>query len=117
MQIATDPDARRACGPGESAPRCRDAPGRGNGGPPAAATEVGWEALARSFVHPLRISILEVLGMDGGRELSPNQIRLELQAPLAKTNHHTRALAAAGLIELVRTRDVRGAVEHFYRLA
>ena len=82
-------------------------------GPP----EVDWEALARSFVHPLRISILELLGIDGGRVLSPNEIRLELQVPLARANHHARALADAGLIELVRTQDVRGAVEHFYRVA
>jgi len=77
---------------------------------------VPWEALSRAFVHPLRISILEVLAMDGGRILSPNELHHELQAPLSKVSYHVEELAKADLLELVRTEPRRGATEHFYRL-
>jgi DNA-binding transcriptional ArsR family regulator len=85
----------------------------GNGKPSLA---VDWEHLARSTAHPLRISILEILGMDGGRTLSPSELCKELQIPLSNTNYHVTELAKAGLIELVRRRQVRGATEHFYRI-
>jgi DNA-binding transcriptional ArsR family regulator len=77
---------------------------------------VDWEHLARATAHPLRVSILEILGIDGGRVLSPNDLSHELQIPLSNTNYHVTELAKAGLIELVRERQVRGATEHFYRL-
>jgi DNA-binding transcriptional ArsR family regulator len=84
---------------------------RGNGSVP-----VNWERLARATAHPLRVSILEILGIDGGRVLSPSDLSRELQIPLSNTNYHVTELAKAGLIELVRERQVRGATEHFYRL-
>jgi DNA-binding transcriptional ArsR family regulator len=88
---------------------------RANGGR-AASLPVDWERLARSTAHPLRISILEILGMEGGRTLSPSELSQELQMPLSNTNYHVTELAKAKLIELVRQRQVRGATEHFYRL-
>ncbi len=75
-----------------------------------------WERLARATAHPLRISILEILGMDGGRILSPSDLSQELQIPLSNTNYHVTELAKAKLVELVRQRQVRGATEHFYRV-
>jgi DNA-binding transcriptional ArsR family regulator len=77
---------------------------------------VDWERLARATAHPLRVSILEILGIDGGRTLSPSDLSHELQIPLSNTNYHVTELAKAGLIELVDQRQVRGATEHFYRL-
>jgi DNA-binding transcriptional ArsR family regulator len=77
---------------------------------------VNWEQLARATAHPLRVSILEILGIDGGRVLSPSDLSRELQIPLSNTNYHVTELAKSGLIELVRERQVRGATEHFYRL-
>lgn len=77
---------------------------------------VNWELLARATAHPLRVSILEILGIDGGRVLSPSDLSRELQIPLSNTNYHVTELAKSGLIELVRERQVRGATEHFYRL-
>jgi DNA-binding transcriptional ArsR family regulator len=77
---------------------------------------VDWEHLARATAHPLRVSILEILGIDGGRILSPSDLSHELQIPLSNTNYHVTELAKANLIELVRERQVRGATEHFYRL-
>lgn len=77
---------------------------------------VDWENLARSTAHPLRVSILEILGMDGGRTLSPSELRQELQIPLSNTNYHVTELAKSGLISMVKQRQVRGATEHFYCL-
>lgn len=93
--------------------------GNGNGVAVTArhvALPVNWERLARATAHPLRISILEIIGMDGGRTLSPSDLSRELQIPLSNTNYHVTELAKAGLIELVRQRQVRGATEHFYRI-
>jgi predicted ArsR family transcriptional regulator len=86
--------------------------GNGNGSLP-----LNWEHLARATAHPLRISIMEILGMDGGRTLSPSELSQELQIPLSNTNYHVTELAKAKLIELARQRQVRGATEHFYRVA
>ncbi len=80
------------------------------------AIPVNWERLARATAHPLRVSILEILGIDGGRTLSPSDLSHELQIPLSNTNYHVTELAKSGLIVLVRQRPVRGATEHFYRL-
>jgi DNA-binding transcriptional ArsR family regulator len=98
----------------------------GNGMTPTANTNgsrrssksipVNWERLARATAHPLRISVLEILGLDGGRVLSPSELSQELQIPLSNTNYHVTELAKAGLIVLVRQRAVRGATEHFYTL-
>jgi len=91
-------------------------PQNGHNGNGRSALPVNWERLARATAHPLRVSILEILGIDGGRVLSPSDLSRELQIPLSNTNYHVTELAKAGLIELVRERQVRGATEHFYRL-
>ncbi|MDX6654420.1 MAG: hypothetical protein QOH18_1130 [Solirubrobacterales bacterium] len=84
--------------------------------PEGESIPVNWERLARATAHPLRVSILEILGIDGGRVLSPSDLSHELQIPLSNTNYHVTELAKAGLIVLVRQRAVRGATEHFYTL-
>jgi predicted ArsR family transcriptional regulator len=87
-----------------------------NGNGASRSIPVDWEKLARSTAHPLRVSVLEILGMDGGRTLSPSELSRELQIPLSNTNYHVTELAKSNLIELVNQRQVRGATEHFYRL-
>src|SRR3954447_10468512 len=91
-------------------------PQNGHNGNDRSALPVNWERLARATAHPLRVSILEILGIDGGRVLSPSDLSRELQIPLSNTNYHVTELAKSDLIELVRERQVRGATEHFYRL-
>lgn len=76
---------------------------------------MNWQLLARANTHPLRISILEVLGIDGGRTLSPSDLSYELRTPLSNVNYHVTELWQTGLIELTAERPVRGATEHFYR--
>jgi predicted ArsR family transcriptional regulator len=75
-----------------------------------------WQRLARANTHPLRISVLEVLSMDGGRTLSPSDLSYELRVPLSNVNYHVTELVKSDLIELTRQRQVRGATEHFYRM-
>ena len=76
---------------------------------------MNWELLARANTHPLRVSILEVLNLDGGRILSPKDLSRELQAPLSTVNYHVTELRKCGLLEVVDEKQVRGAIEHFYR--
>lgn len=76
---------------------------------------MNWERLARANTHPLRVSILEVLHIDDGRILSPKDLSLELQAPLSTVNYHVTELRRSNLVEVVDERQVRGAMEHFYR--
>ncbi len=78
--------------------------------------EIPWEQLARAETHALRISILEVLSLDGGRTLSPRELMHELQAPMATVNYHVTSLRRAKVIRLVHERAVGGAIEHFYCL-
>ncbi len=89
----------------------------GQGAMGAGSLPVDWERLSRIYVHPLRISILEVLGIDGGRVLSPTDLSRELQHDLSSVNYHVGQLAKAGLIVLTHRRPVRGTNENFYRLA
>lgn len=76
---------------------------------------MNWELLARANTHPLRVSILEVLSIDGGRTLSPKDLSLELQAPLSTVNYHVTELRHSELVKVVDEQQVRGAIEHFYR--
>lgn len=76
---------------------------------------MNWEHLARANTHPLRVSILEVLHIDDGRILSPKDLSLELQAPLSTVNYHVTELRRSNLVRVVDERQVRGAMEHFYR--
>ncbi len=76
---------------------------------------MNWERLARANTHPLRVSILEVLGIDEGRTLSPKDLSVELQAPLSTVNYHVTELRESGLVKVVDEQQVRGAIEHFYR--
>jgi DNA-binding transcriptional ArsR family regulator len=69
-------------------------------------------ALATATAHPLRAKILTILAE---RVASPVEISREIDEDVAKVGYHVTALAETGLIEEVRQRPVRGAVEHFYR--
>ena len=70
--------------------------------------------LAKALSHPLRQRILERLSVSGD-EASPTQLARRLHAPLPNVAYHVRILLELDCIELVRTRQVRGALEHYYR--
>lgn len=80
-------------------------------GKPDAGGEVD-QNLIRALAHPLRVKILQVLGEETS---SPVQLSALLEEPIGSIAYHTKVLAARDCIELVETRPVRGAVEHFYK--
>jgi len=64
--------------------------------------------------HPLRRQILRKMIKDGG-EVSPRQLATSLSVPLSALSYHVRVLAECEAVELVRTRQIRGSTQHFYR--
>ena len=68
--------------------------------------------LIRALAHPLRWRILQTLNL---RTASPSELAGELGAPLPNIAYHVKVLARNDAIELVKTEQVRGALEHFYR--
>jgi DNA-binding transcriptional ArsR family regulator len=69
--------------------------------------------LAKALSHPLRHRILERLSVTG--EASPTQLARALDEPLGNVAYHVRILHRLGFVELVGTRQRRGALEHLYR--
>lgn len=49
------------------------------------------------------------------RTASPKELSHELRASLSDVSYHVEVLHKLGAIELVRTKPVRGAVQHWYR--
>jgi predicted ArsR family transcriptional regulator len=76
---------------------------------------IDWERLARANTHHIRISILEVMQIDGGRAMSATGLSTELQASLARVDYHLNQLEKAGFVELAYRKPVRGTTENFYR--
>ena len=71
------------------------------------------ERLAKALSHPLRQRILQRLNDAGVR--SPNELSRELGDPLGNVSYHVRILRELDCVELVRTEQRRGALEHYYR--
>jgi DNA-binding transcriptional ArsR family regulator len=70
------------------------------------------ERIVKSLGHPLRQRILHILSEGVA---SPNQLAQRLGEPLGNVSYHVKILLENDAIELVDTRPVRGAIEHFYR--
>lgn len=68
--------------------------------------------LLKALAHPVRARALTVLNQ---RVASPSELAAEQGEPVGYVAYHVRVLHELGLIELVETRQVRGATEHFYR--
>ncbi|MGN6256303.1 MAG: helix-turn-helix domain-containing protein [Solirubrobacterales bacterium] len=62
--------------------------------------------------HPLRAAILRILVE---RTASPAEMARELDEELSNVSYHAKQLVEFECAELVSTRPVRGALEHFYR--
>jgi DNA-binding transcriptional ArsR family regulator len=71
------------------------------------------EGLIKALAHPLRWRIVESLVERG--EASPVELSRLLDQPLATVSHHVRVLRDLRSIELTRTEQRRGAIEHYYR--
>lgn len=68
--------------------------------------------LMKALAHPVRARALTVLNQ---RVASPSELAAEQDEAVGYVAYHVRVLHELELIELVNTRQVRGATEHFYR--
>jgi DNA-binding transcriptional ArsR family regulator len=68
--------------------------------------------LIEAVSHPIRLEALRIFFY---RVASPNEVAQELGENVSVVSHHVRVLKELDHIELVKTEQRRGAVEHFYR--
>lgn len=68
--------------------------------------------LLKALAHPVRARALTVLNQ---RVASPSELAAEQEEAVGYVAYHVRVLHELGMIELVNTRQVRGATQHFYR--
>lgn len=68
-----------------------------------------------ALAHPLRREVLRRLIKEDS-ELSPRELAASLEVPLSKLSYHVRVLAKCGAVKLVRTKQIRGSTQHFYRV-
>jgi DNA-binding transcriptional ArsR family regulator len=70
------------------------------------------QRLVKALAHPLRVEILGLLNLG---EWSPRTLSDHLDEGLSQVSYHVEVLDDYELIELTRTKQVRGATQHFYR--
>ncbi|HEX8207065.1 MAG TPA: winged helix-turn-helix domain-containing protein [Solirubrobacteraceae bacterium] len=70
--------------------------------------------LVKALAHPIRMKILNILD---DRIATPKELAEILGLPLENVSYHVRTLKDFGFIKLEKTRQVRGAVEHHYKVA
>ena len=68
--------------------------------------------LLKVLSHPVRARALTVLNQ---RVASPSELAAEQGEAVGDVAYHVRVLHELGMVELVTTRQVRGATQHFYR--
>jgi DNA-binding transcriptional ArsR family regulator len=75
-------------------------------------TNISDPRYVKALSHPLRVRILALLQE---RTASPRELAEWLDATLGTVSYHVRTLHEFGLIELVSTTQVRGAIAHHYK--
>jgi DNA-binding transcriptional ArsR family regulator len=65
----------------------------------------------KAIGHPLRTTIL---GLLHERAATVSELAVALERPKSTVAHHVKVLAEAGLVQVVRTRQVRAIEERFY---
>jgi hypothetical protein len=76
-----------------------------------------WEALIGRVIHPTQLAVIEaMLWID--RPMSPAQLVRSLGGgmQLPSVAYHVSRLTDLGVLKPTGTRQVRGTVEHFFRL-
>ena len=79
---------------------------------PKPVTSIDDPRYVKALSHPLRVRILALLQE---RTASPRELAEWLDATLGTVSYHVRTLYDFGLIELVKTTQVRGAIAHHYK--
>jgi DNA-binding transcriptional ArsR family regulator len=70
--------------------------------------------LFNALGHPMRRRVLREM-LDTSEEVSPRELANKLSEQLSALSYHVRVLAECRAIELVRTEQIRGSTQHFYR--
>ena len=70
--------------------------------------------LFNALGHPMRRRILREM-LETGGEVSPRELAATLAEQLSALSYHVRVLAECRAVELVRTEQIRGSTQHFYR--
>jgi hypothetical protein len=70
------------------------------------------QRLVETLAHPIRLEALRIFSYGVA---SPSEVASELHVTLGSLTYHVKVLRNFGCIESVRTAQVRGATEHFYR--
>lgn len=70
--------------------------------------------LFNALGHPMRRQILREM-IDRSEEVSPRELAAKLSQQLSALSYHVRVLAECRAVELVRTEQIRGSTQHFYR--
>ena len=78
--------------------------------------EINWERVARAETHPIRLSILELLAIDGRRTLSQREMAYELQKSPPMVGYHVSELCEAQLIKRAHKHEQGGVIEFFFCL-
>lgn len=71
--------------------------------------------LFNALGHTMRRQILREM-LDTGGEISPRELAARLGEQLSALSFHVRVLDECDAVELVRTEQVRGSTQHFYRV-
>jgi hypothetical protein len=79
--------------------------------------ELNWGALAGRVLHPTQMAVVEAM-LWVECPVSPVQLMhlLDGGTGLPSVAYHVRRLSHLGVVKETNTRQVRGAVEHFFRL-
>lgn len=83
-----------------------------DGAPQGPLSDIPTIEAAKAVAHPLRAQILHTLD---GEPRSPQSLSQALDQPLGNVSYHVTVLRDLGAIELTGIRQVRGALEHFYK--
>lgn len=88
-------------------------PSKGNGRQ-RRTTELSQADAAKAISHPLRVQILKTLHSTE-EPISPSKLCVLLDQPIGNVSYHIRILHKLGAVKEVKTKQVRGAIEHYYR--
>lgn len=77
-----------------------------------------WDTLVPYLIHPVKVAIIEAMEWVEA-PLSPRDLDriFDEQFGVSLVSYHMRTLAEIGVVEKVRQRSVRGALQTFYALA
>jgi hypothetical protein len=76
-----------------------------------------WDALIARLIHPTQLAVIEAMLWIDRPLSSAELVRVfDEEIVLSSVAYHVRRLSELGVLELTGTRQVRGAIEHYFQL-